>query len=278
MKVSKVLLLSLFVSIICVGCSVVHADTTRDIRHSGFSLSSQEFECPVLLPDSDDYEKTKFLSSTYSITTEGSIYLLSMGQKYSNELNCKKANFSPKVVAIFDSSVVKADDGKMYYLAATGEHASFSQVTEADSDYVIYNAILKDEEVVKAITVDQENGHYYVLKTDGNVYNFVVSKNNGVASIVSSSIVYSKSNYGDNIIDFNYAGKSKSTFIKTSKQIFRMLASNEEECSKYVDVECQYEMTLDEGLTEHYDKILGFNGSFLLTTYGRQFNAANQNN
>lgn len=275
MKVNKVIILSLLLAIICAGCSIVYADTTRDIRHSGFSLSSQEFECPVLLPDSDDYMKTKFLTSTYSITTDGSIYLLSMGQKYSNELNCKKANFSHKVVSVFDSSVVKADDGKMYYLASTGEHASFSQVTSDDSDYVIYDIILKDEEVVKVITVDQENGHYYVLKTDGNVYNFVVSKNNGVASLVSSSIVYSKSNYGDNIIDFNYAGKSKTTFIKTSKQIFRMLATNEEECSKYVDVECQYEMMLDEGLTEHYDKILGFNGSFLLTTYGRQFNAAN---
>ena len=32
------------------------------------------------------------------------------------------------------------------------------------------------------------------------------------------------------IVDFNYAGKSTSTYVKTKSQIFRMQATNKEDC------------------------------------------------
>ena len=51
-----------------------------------------------------------------------------------------------------------------------------------------------------------------------------------------------------------------------------MMATNREECSKYIDVTCTYEMSLDKGLTDHQNRILGFSGSYLITTYGKQFN------
>ena len=122
-------------------------------------------------------------------------------------------------------------------------------------------------------TVDASSGHYYVLKKDGNVYNFVVSKTHNSAAVVSSPVVYSRSNYDGEIIDFSYAGKTSGTSVRTTSEIFRMIATNKEECSKYVDVACEYEMQLDEGLTEHQNKILGFSGTYLITTYGKQFNA-----
>lgn len=56
------------------------------------------------------------------------------------------------------------------------------------------------------MTVDANSGYYYALKNDGNVYNIVILKNNNTVTKASSSIVYSKSAYGGNIIDFNYAG------------------------------------------------------------------------
>ena len=113
-----------------------------------------------------------------------------------------------------------------------------------------------------------------MLKKDGNVYSYTVSKNgNGGLAIVSTSVVYSKSSYRGTIIDFSYAGKSSGTSVRTTSEIFRMIATNKEECSKYVDVQCEYEMQLDENLTKHQLNIYGFSGSYLITKYGKQFNA-----
>lgn len=267
-KKLKILLISLFV-LLCSGCN---ADATRDIRHAGFSLSGVEFECSMLLPSDSGYDKTRFLDTNFAITTDGTVYQLSLSQVYSNEMNCKKANFSHKIDAVFDNRIGRSEEGKFYYLVTNGENAAFTEVTNSDSSYELYKLILGDKSIIKVITIDQNAGHYYVLKDDGNVYDYLVSKNNGLFSLTSFSIVYNKSNYNSEIIDFNYAGKSPSTFIRTSDEIFKMTALNSDECLKYADVKCQYEMLKSELLTEHIDKILGYNGSFLITTYGKEFN------
>ena len=257
--------------VICGGCDLKYASTTREIRHSGFALSGAEFTCDDLVGE-ERTDEVKFLTSKHAIMESGSVYELSIGQKFSNDQNCKASPFSSKVVAIFDENVVKMDNGQYFYLVRTGENAAYTAVLKSDDNYAIYDILLKDSQVLKVKTLDSSSGYYYVLKKDGNVYNYVVLKNNDSVSIVSSPVIYSKSNYNGNIIDFNYAGKTSSTFVRTTSQIFRMKATNKQECSKYVDVVCEYEMSLDEGLTEHQDRILGFSGSFLITVYGKQFN------
>lgn len=264
-------LLSLVV-FMCVGCDIIYADTTRDIRHAGFNLSGSEIECAELF-DTQVSEKLKFLTGSHFVMSSGSVYSLSVGQKYSNEQHCKQVPISSNVTAIFDDNVVRTSDGKYYFLVASGDSKAYSEVPTNDNNYPIYNVLLKDTEVVKVKTADSNLGHYYVLKKDGNVYNYIVSKNNESASITGNSVVYSKSNYGGSIIDFNYVGKTLGTFIRTNTEIFRMLAVNREECSKYADISCIYEMRLDTQLTEHQDKILGFSGTYLITDYGKQFNA-----
>lgn len=268
----KVIGLFVVLAFLCCGCDAMYASTTRDIRHSGFALSGAELTCDALLKD-PDYDKVKFMTGKHVITESGTLYELSISQKYSNEQHCIASSLTSKVIALFDENVVKTDDGKYYYIVRTGDSAAYSVITSSDSNYMIYDIILKDSQVLKVKTVDSSAGHYYVLKKDGNVYNYVISKNYNSASIVSSPVVYSKTNYNGDIIDFSYAGKSSGTSVRTTTQIFRMVATNKEECSKYVDVTCEYEMRLDEGLTKHQNKILGFSGTYLITTYGKQFNA-----
>lgn len=259
----------LFVS----GCDFFYADTTRDIRHSGYSVSNAEFECPPLLPSDAGYEKIKFFSNIYAITTDGKFYTLSLSKKYTNDLNCKiPDNFASKsITAIMDNKIVKTSDDRLYYIS--GDGVAYTEVPTSDSNYDIYKTLLSDSSVLKVVTVDSSNGYYYVLKSDGNVYNIVVIKENGVASQISSSVVYGKSNYGGNIVDFNFAGDSSATYVRTETQIFRMMAQNKEDCTKYADVTCKYEMELDEGLSEHLDEIIGFSGNFLITDYGKEFSA-----
>ena len=52
---------------------------------------------------------------------------------------------------------------------------------------------------------------------------------------------------------------------------FSLLIGNEEECSKYVDVPCEYEIGVDTTLTENLDRIVIYNGKKLFTNYGRIF-------
>ena len=268
----KVIGLFVMLAFLCCGCDAIHASTTRDIRHSGFALSGAELICDALLKD-PDYDKVKYLTGKHAITESGILYELSVGQKYSNEQHCMASSLTQKVVALFDENIVKTDDGKYHYIVRSGENAAYTVVPTSDSNYMIIDAIMRDSQVLKVKTVDASAGHYYVLKKDGNVYNYVVAKTHNSATVVSSPVVYSKSNYQGDIIDFSYAGNASGTSVRTTSQIFRMMATNKEECSKYVDVTCEYEMKLDEGLTKHQGEILGFSGTYLITTYGKQFNA-----
>lgn len=268
----KVIGLLILIAFLCSGCDIKYAGATRDIRHSGFALSGAELVCDALLND-PDYDKVKFLTGKHVITESGSVYELSISQKYSNDQNCMASPLTVKVTALMDENVIRGDDGKYYYLVQTNDTTAYSVIPNTDNNYVIYNLLLKDTDVIKVKTVDSSAGHYYVLKKDGNVYNYVVSKNQNSATIVSSPVVYSRINYNGEIIDFSYAGKSTGTSVRTTSQIFRMVATNKEECSKYVDVTCEYEMRLDEGLTDNQNMILGFSGTYLITTYGKQFNA-----
>lgn len=269
----KVIGLLILIAFLCSGCDIKYASTTRDIRHSGFALSGAELECSALL-DNPDNDRVKFLTSGHIITESGSVYSLSIGQKYSNDQNCMASTLPSKVVSLFDDTVVKAADNKYYYLTRNGDAPQYSVVPTSDGNYAIYDLLLKSQDVLKVKTVDSNSGQYYVLRTDGNVYTYTVSKNtNGAVAIVSTSVVYSKSSYRGTIIDFSYAGKSSGTSVRTKSEIFRMIATNREECSKYVDVQCEYEMQLDEGLTKHQTDIYGFSGSYLITKYGKQFNA-----
>lgn len=272
-KKIKSLIIVLFFVFICTGCA--NANVTRAIRHSGFSLSNAEFVCPTLYPESSgtgSFDKIRFFTSTYAITTDGTIYSLSIGQLYSNGTNCKKLDFSPRVLAVFDDKIIKADDKKIYNLASTNPDGSFVEITSKDSSYFIYQSLMSDDNVLKVYTVNQDKGYYYVLMRDGNVYNFTVSKaGNDIVAVTSTSIAYSKSNFGGEIIDFSYAGDSPATFVRTNDAFFRMMVQNKEECTAYADVSCQYKMAIDEGLTKYKDQILAFSGSFLVTAYGKEF-------
>lgn len=272
----KVIGLLLGILFLCSGCDMANASTTRDIRHAGFSVSNSELECPTFFPSRTGYEKIKFFTNTYAITTEGKFYSLSLGKKFQNNMNCKVPdNFVNKnIKAIMDNKIVKASDGKLYYIVASGESPAYTPVTEKDSDYAVYKIIFDDPGVLKVMTVDSSSGYYYVLRNDGNVYNTVIVKNNGKAVKASSSIVYGKTAYGGDIIDFNHVGSSPATYVRTETQIFRMAIQNKEECTKYADVPCDYKMELDTNLTEHRDQILGFSGNFIITDYGKQFSAA----
>ena len=262
-------------SIICIGCSYQYASTTRDIRHSGFNIYSEKFACNSIFTEKEVTDSIKFYVGNYMITNSGHIYETSLGKVYSNEMNCRRPNFDVQVTAILDLSIVRGVNNKYYYLSGSNEALSYTLVTESDKDYNLYNLLLGDREVLKVQTINSNSGIYYVLRSDGNIYEYSIINNNNTYFINSISLVYSKDTYGSKIIDFNYNGSSSTTFIKTQLSYYRMKVINSKECYNYADIACQYEMVLDQELQNNYNKILAYNGSNLITSYGMIFNVNN---
>ena len=270
---------SLFIllSLILLLCSACNGTVTRNIRHDGFTVGG-DFICEKFYPKSKNdttYEKIKYYSETNIITDTGKIYEVSLAQFYSNKQNCMEASTGIIVKAIFDNKIVKGIDNKYYYLISDNASLKYQEVTSGDNSYAIIDYLMRDDNVVKVVTANSNTGTYYVLKTDGNIYSIVISNNNGI-QLISATTEYDKNNYdGNNIIDFNYAGDSLTTFIRTEENYYRMKIVNSEECKKYVDVTCTYSMEKDEALSKYKDRIISFNGSLLITDYKKMFSVTN---
>lgn len=270
----KIMMLSvlLIMVFICTGCN---GDVTRSLRHDGFSVGP-DIVCDAFIGKTA-VEKVKFLTSNHIVTANGKIYELSLSQTYYNKSNCRVAETDLNVVAIFDEGIVKGSDGKYYSLMNqnNGEGA-YKEISENDNSYAVYDLLLKPDDVIKVVTVDSGSGTFYVLKKDGNVYEIIVKKPNynSAPEIAATSIIYSQADYGGTIIDFGYRGKSGGTFVRTQERVFRFYATNLGECSKYADIECDYQMTEAVSFSEYGDYILGYNGSLVITTYGKTFTIA----
>jgi len=260
-----------FVIAVLVLCSACEGDVTRALRHDGFSIGS-EFTCSTFFGDSAS-EKIKYLTANRIITQAGRIYEISMGQKYSNNENCKVADTGLKVVNIMDDSIFKADDGKYYSLFGQNNTDSYKEIPATDKMYAYYELLLKPEGTIKVVTADSSNGIYYVLKSDGNVYGVTISKadRNTVPAIIGTVLVYNRNDYGGGIVDFNYNGESSSTFVRTDSTVYRMKPTNLEECSKFADVKCNYQMMEASVFNEYKDYIAAYNGSTVITTYKKVF-------
>ena len=270
MKKFKLLFLFIFMMFICTGCG--NSEMNRDLRHSGFQMDDEPFNCDALIPKRDkEFEKIKYLGSNYVITTNGVIHEISFGQKFSNDKHCMRAKTDLTVEAIIGENVFRAKDNKIYYFKGNNGAAAYTEVPYTDSNYSTYAYFLGQLDVVKVQSVG--NSSYYVLKNNGTVYNYVIKKDrNGISPQGTPAAVYTAENLGSKIIDFNYAGdQSEATFVRTEDKIFRNEALNRKDCKEYVDIQCEYEFAEDATLTKYYDRIMAYNGSILITDYLKVF-------
>ncbi|MBQ6498212.1 MAG: hypothetical protein IJI58_05800 [Bacilli bacterium] len=267
-----------FLFVVILLCTACNGSITRDIRHAGFSISNK-FVCDWFFPqDKEDtsYRRIRYLTENHLIDKDGKIYEVSLSQPYQNKQNCKEAGTDITVKAIFDNSIVKGIDDKYYYLVAQNNVSSYSEIPTTDNSYEIYDLLLKEVDIVKVVTANSSTGEYYVLKTDGNIYSYIITKKdyNSPSTVSTIAIAYNKGDYGSKIIDFNYAGNSLNTFIKTEDKIYRLRITNSAECTKYADIECTYAMKEDPIFVEYKDRIIMYNGSLLITDYNQVFTVA----
>ena len=277
MKKIFVLICIMMFTLVLTGCN---GTVTRALRQDGFSVKDNTFKCSLLNLDrkEDDEEDNtsedvKFLVGNYAIGVSGNIYQLSYDQLFSNDMNCKKVATIP-TKAVLDEDYILGEDGKYYYLSAGNNDTviQFSEMPQEDETYQKLSLFFTGD-VKRAITVNSNINSYYVLKDDGSIYNYVLTqdKDSKQYFIKSDNVQFTSNSYDGKIIDFFYAGDSTATFFRTPTSIYRNLIGNEEECSKYVDVPCEYEIGIDTTLTENLDKIVLYDGKTLFTNYGRIF-------
>ncbi|MBQ6477485.1 MAG: hypothetical protein IJI43_03530 [Bacilli bacterium] len=273
----KKLLIILLLLIICTGCD---GNATRTIRKSGFVVSGNKFVCNTLtgvnsmFSDKKQVEKIKFLDQDVAISENGNVYELFFNGLFSNKMNCKKAMSGVKITSMIDNEVLRDVDGKYYYLNSNDNTIKFSEVPVEDDKLAIYNSILGDGHVVKAMVANANINSYYVLRDDGNIYNYVVKLNDNTKRyVVNSKIVHKQSEFDGKIIDFKDYGESSNTYFRTNKSIYRMINTNANECNKFVDVTCKYKLGQDKSLTKIENRIIGYGGNILITDYGKVFTA-----
>lgn len=264
-----------FIIIMCTACN---GSVTRDIRHAGFNIGDK-FICDSFFPkDKDDtsYNKVRYFTEDHLIDKDGKIYELSLSKTYQSGQNCRAADTSIIVKSIFDDGIIKGMDDKYYYLVGQNDVSSYSEIPNTDNNYDIYNLLLREVDVIKVITANSSTGEYYILKTDGNVYSYIVTKKDysSPPTVTAISTVYNKNDYDSKIVDFNYAGNSLNTFIRTENKTYRMRITNGEKCNKYADIPCNYQMSEDPLFEEYRDRIIMFNGSMLITDYKQMFTVA----
>ena len=273
----KFCFLCILILLLVVGCD---GTITREIRHGGYNLGGQ-FACTEFMPSSDEdvyYTKIKYYIGSHIVTENGKLYEVSLEKKFSNDSNCRVVDKDITVEGILDNKIVRSTDGKLYTLVTDNNAQAYSVIDESNQNFKLYKVLLGDKSNIKVVTVDNNSGKYYILKNDGDIYSYIVEKvgdyKNQDYKVTSSSIIFNKNDYSGNIVDFNYAGDNLNTFVLTADKLFRMRVKNIEECGKYADIVCEYEMKEDPIYETYKDKIIVFNGSTLITTYGKMFSVA----
>ena len=268
----KVIILGVFVLLLCTACD---GNVTRSIRHDGFAAGAK-INCNIFFPEQgQSMYAVKFFTGSHIIDTNGRIYEMSLSQTYRDGQNCRDSGKNIIVKAIMDNNIVKGADGNYYTLNGSGQVAPYTKIAKTDNNYQIYHLLLNDSQTIKVVTADSNAGLYYVLKSTGDVYGITITKadHNSPPMITGTTTVYNKVDFGAFIEDFNYAGNSSATYVKTAASLFRMRATNEKDCSKYADVPCQYTMTESEEYLNYRDRVVAYNGSTLITDYRMIFTA-----
>lgn len=265
----KMIFITLLIPIIT-GCQ---GNITRDIRHAGFNLSDEKFTCEELIPTDDkNMPIVTYIDENYAINEDNELFQISIGKKYSNNKNCKKTKSVGKVVSTIDNKILKSVDNKLYYAPTT--NTIIKEILPTDENYILYQTLTNDPTIKKVQTIDNQKGIYYILKEDGNIYEYNLLKdiNLNTYQITNTKILYNKEKYDGMIIDFNYNFNNQNAiFVKTKNTYYRMLTQNEEECTKYIDVACEYKMKKDELLNSNKESIVHYNGSILYTDYNKIF-------
>ena len=200
-----------------------------------------------------DYNNIKDFQSDYFVTKNNEIYDISFDKLYSNNQNCKKREIDIDVSNIQD-----------YYIFS--KNNKIYNVRDLEEEYITdYSQIyLLDKNIIKIISSDYDNGKINVLVfKDNNIYKQTYNITNGEngfnkITFEKEELYKSLEEYGNiKHITFEphlYTNSDKNiqlwkSTIKTiisDKGYYYLNEVKTDECTKYVDIECEFELKESE--------------------------------
>lgn len=249
MKIKKIIVLA--ISLCLVGCK---GDDIREFRHSGYTFNNESFSCK-------EVEKVKFLYDNFLVSENNDIYYISLDLPYSNKSNCRLINSNEKMQSIYGEEAFKSFNNIIYSF----DFKNYTDFPIMNNSNNIIETLLNDNTNLKIINNDN---HYYILKNDGNIYDYVIEQNENIISIISNALIYSSNNLDGKIIDFYYSQQMPLNYIKTNTTYYTFKPINED-CKKYADIECNYELKKDDLLNKYSKEIYAYNGKKVILSNGK---------
>ena len=208
---------------------------------------SKELKCDAL-------DNIKLLTSDRIITKDNEIYDISFDKLFSNNQNCKKIETNINISNIRDGFIFSKDN-KFYNIS------DFEEVGIAD----YLQIYLLDKNIIKIIESDYDeiNGKINLLVFKNNniykqTYNLNLANGNRIITFENEELYKSLEEYGNiKHITFEphlYTNSDKNiqlwkSTIKTiisDKGYYYLNEVKTDECTKYVDIECEFELKESE--------------------------------
>ena len=243
----KKIFLFCLIALLFTGCSSNSSKVYDEIESSGYGVGWGGNPDGIVCNEIKD---ALYVDNNFFISNNGKVYKLNMTKLFSNEKNCiiidsvSNARFAYgpfiydenyNIVAKYswkekdiltDMEKIKAD-GQLYVDSNGNEHIENALIHlefDFDFDFISSNDCTDDETL-------------YIK--DNKIYAYKHSKTLYLGEIPSE----------EDIIYMN------GTLIKTNKNFYQLVKTNEEECNKYVDVKCTYGFVKSD-LSKIYNKII----------------------
>ena len=245
-KVSLILLCGMMLLLVC-GCEKNNNEASDNsnlpLYNTDSSVKNENVvERGNVVCSNLDNVKIIFENGLY-LTYDNELYVISEQQKFSNEKNCKKVSdtFIVNSINVGDGMLGLVDEQNRIY---TYNIINYNLVEEKNVNYIIKKF------VSKKIYIKVEGR--FALNNDGiiDIYNYDEFR------LEDEKIVFENEKIVDFMLDIS---QNDIMVVKTDKAYYVRKKINKDECNKYADVECKYELVKDEYLSNNYNKISIFN-------------------
>ncbi len=218
--------------------SIVFVDVIKEKKEESIVIKEVgTFTC-------DTFNNVKNTFDKNIVINDGKLYSITLDLKFSNEQNCMEIS-DKKITKVVNNYYIDEED-KVYIIDDSG-------IKDYNANGKIPAYMMSDDVVMAhnyGLTTDYT---YYVLKTDGKLYDvqfdreFRFESGVGVYKYsVKSEKVYKE--FEDETIKSFDITNGEINFIVTDKGIYTNKVTNME-CHQYADIDCIYELAKNDILT-----------------------------
>ena len=215
--------------------SIVFVDVIKEKKEESIKVKETgTFSCEV-------FENVRNTFDNNIIINNGKLYNISLGLKYSNEQNCKEIS-DVEITKVVNNYYI-GSDSKVYTIDENGikEYQNTGKIP----------TYMMGEEILMAHSYGTSSEYkYYVLKTDGKIYDVTFTREfhfeDGVGTYkynVVEEKVYKE--FEDEKIKSFDVVDGEVDFVFTAKGVYINKVTNME-CYQYADVECVYELSKND--------------------------------